>query len=137
MKAATGLLIFCEFFSIYDSIYPKTAFLNLSTIDSLSWITVGLVLRIVGCWVSSMTSTYWLPVPPLLSYNNQKCLQTLPNVRVGRWDKIYFDWELLLYRSVMLFLFLIILLNSILKTWLQQSHNWKLLIPQTTLVCRN
>ena len=59
---------------------------------------VGAVLCIVGCSAASLASTHEMPVaPPFPGCDNQKCIQTLPDVwGPGRDSKITPSWEPLL-----------------------------------------
>lgn len=64
----------------------KSGFLNLSTIDAWSQITLccGAVLwGLTGCSAATLASTYWMPVTSPLSCGNQECLQTLLHVSGG------------------------------------------------------
>lgn len=60
----------------------EAGFPNLSTIDVWDQIILccGAGLCIVQCLPASIASTNWMPVAYLLGYDNQKCIQTLPNV---------------------------------------------------------
>ena len=74
--------------------FLNSVFLSLGTIDILHWI----ILCHGGCLVyikmySRIPTFYPLNAISLMSCNNQKCLQTLPNIFRG--DKITPDGELL------------------------------------------
>ena len=66
-------------------------FFSVGPMNTLDWIILVVVLSTLECFAAFLASTHQRPVahlPPHVSHNNQKCLQTLPNVpwEVGGWQ---------------------------------------------------
>lgn len=65
--------------------WPRSGFFSLDSNDTLNWIIFGYRRQLQGLWefVASLVSAHQMP-EHLPRYNNQKCLQTLPDGPGGR-----------------------------------------------------